>query len=100
MGNNRNLIAAISYITWLGFIIAIVTGDRSDRFVAHHLNQALVIDIISVVSGVLVVIPVLGAMVAGVVNAAVFVFDIIGAVSAFRGSMISLPIVGDIHLIG
>lgn len=97
---NKNLIAAISYITWIGFIIAIVTGDRNDRFVAHHLNQALVIDIISVVSGVLVVVPVLGAMIAAVVNLAVIVFDIMGAVSAFSGNMISLPVVGDIHLIG
>lgn len=100
MNNRQNLIAAISYITWIGFIIAIVTGDRSDRFVAHHLNQALVIDIVSVVSGVLVVIPILGAMVAGVVNIAVFVFDIIGAINAFRGNMIELPFVSDIHLIG
>lgn len=100
MNNRQNIIAAISYITWIGFIIAIVTGDRSDRFVAHHLNQALVIDIVSVVSGVLVVIPILGAMVAGVVNIAVFIFDIMGAIDAFRGGMIKLPFVSDIHLIG
>ncbi len=100
MYNRRNIIAAVSYITWIGFIIAIVMGDRGDRFMAHHLNQALVIDIISVVGGVLVVIPLLGGMAAGIINMAVFVFDIMGAISAYKGSMASLPIIGDIHLIG
>ena len=100
MNNNRNLLAAISYITWIGFIAAFVMGDRSDRFMSHHLNQALVIDLAGVISGVLVVIPVLGAAVAGVVNMAVVVFDIMGAISAYRGSTESLPLIGDIHLIG
>ena len=100
MKMDKNKIAAISYITWIGFIAAYAMGDRTDRFTMHHLNQALVIDLASVISGVLVVIPILGAMVAGVVNIAVFVFDIIGAISAYRGSMLSLPLVGDVHIIG
>lgn len=100
MNNNRNLLAAVSYITWIGFIAAIIMGDRSDRFMAHHLNQALVIDLAGVISGVLVVIPVIGAVIAGVVNMAVIVFDIMGAISAYKGSMAPLPLVGDIHLIG
>lgn len=100
MSKNRNLIAAVSYITWVGFIAAFVMGDRSDRFTAHHLNQALVLDLIGVVAGVLAVIPILGTMVAGVVNIAVMVFDIMGAIGAYRGSMEPLPFIGDIHLIG
>ncbi len=100
MNNRRNFIAAISYITWIGFLIAIVTGDRTDRFVAHHLNQALVIDLIGLVSGVLAVIPILGAMIAGVVNLAVMVVDVIGAIGAFRGDMVEFPYISDIHIIG
>lgn len=100
MNNNRNLLAAVSYITWFGFLIAFFMGDKSDRFTMHHLNQALVIDLAGLVSAVLVVIPILGAMVAGVVNMAVVVFDIMGAISAYRGSTAPLPLVGDIHLIG
>ena len=100
MNNRRNLIAAISYITWVGFILAIVTGDRSDRFVAHHLNQALVLDLISIAGGVLAVIPIVGTLVGGVINVAVFALDIVGAVSAYKGIMISFPYIGDIHLIG
>ena len=98
--NNSRTVAVVSYITWIGWIIAFLIRDRRDAFAAHHLNQALVIDLISIIAGVFAVIPLLGAMVAGVVNIAVIVFDIMGAVGAYKGSMISLPIVGDIHLIG
>ena len=100
MGNNRNVIALISYITWVGFLIALVAGDRSDRFIMHHMNQALVINIASVVGGVLAVIPLLGGMAASIVSLAVFVFDIMGIISAYRGSTDPLPLIGDIHLIG
>ena len=100
MNNNRNLLAAVSYITWFGFIIAFALGDRSDSFVRHHLNQALVINLAGLISGVLVVIPVLGAMVAGVVNIAGIVFDIMAISTALRGTMEPLPLIGDIHIIG
>ena len=43
MNGNNKTAAIAAYITWIGFIIAICIGDRSDRYVAHHLNQALVI---------------------------------------------------------
>ena len=100
MSNNRNLIAAVGYFTWLGFIIAFAIGDKNDPFVRHHLNQALVIDLAGLIAGVFAVIPILGAMIAGVVNVAGFVFDIMGAISAYRGSTESLPLIGDIHIIG
>jgi uncharacterized membrane protein len=75
-------------------------GDRSDRFIAHHLNQALVLNIASIVGGVLTVIPILGGMASGIVSMAVFVLDIMGIMRAYGGSTDPLPIVGDIHLIG
>ena len=28
--NNRNILAALSYITWIGFLIAFFMGDKSD----------------------------------------------------------------------
>jgi len=100
MNNNKNLFAAISYITWVGFLIATLMGDRSDRFMAHHLNQALVINIASILGGVLTVIPILGSIASGLISLAVLVLGIMGVVSAYRGSMQPLPIIGDIHLIG
>lgn len=100
MSRNRNLIAAVSYITWIGFIIAFAVGDKNDSFIRHHLNQALVIDLAGLIGGVFAVIPLLGAVVAGVVNIAGFVLDIMGAFGAYSGSTDPLPVVGDIHIIG
>ena len=98
---DKNKTAAIaSYITWIGFIIAICIGDRSDRYVAHHLNQALILNIASIVGGVLKVIPLVGNMAAGVVSVVVLVFWVIGIYRAATGSTEPLPFIGDIHLIG
>ncbi|MBR0468592.1 MAG: hypothetical protein IJJ16_02665 [Mogibacterium sp.] len=100
MANKRNLIAAAGYITWIGFIIAVVMGDRGDGFSAHHLNQALVINLIGVVGGVLAVIPLIGSIASGIISVAVFAYDVMGAISAYKGSTQSLPFLENIHLIG
>jgi uncharacterized membrane protein len=100
MANNRNVVALISYITWVGFLIAFLMGDRSDRFFTHHLNQAQVLNIASIVGGVLSVLPLVGGIATSLVSLAVFVLDIMGILSAYRGSTDPLPIVGDIHLMG
>ena len=100
MNGNNKTAAIAAYITWIGFIIAICIGDRSDRYVAHHLNQALVLNIISVLGGVLGVIPLVGNLAASIVSVAVLVFWIMGIYRAATGSTEPLPFIGDIHLIG
>lgn len=100
MNNNSKIAAVAAYITWVGFIIAILIGDRSDRFVAHHLNQAMVINILSIVGGVLAALPLVGGMIGWLVSVAVFVFWIMGIYRAVTGSTEPLPFIGDIHLIG
>ena len=97
---NRNIIAAVGYFTCIGFLIAYIMGDKNDPFVRHHLNQALVIDLAGLIGGVFAVIPLLGALVAAVVNIGGAVLDVMGAVSAYQGSTAPLPLVGDIHIIG
>ena len=100
--NNRNakVEAVAAYITWIGFIIAIIIGDKSDRYVMTHINQALVINIVSILGGVLAAIPLLGGMIGWLVSVAVCVFAIMGIGRAAAGSDEPLPIIGDIHLIG
>ena len=100
MNGNNKTAAIAAYITWIGFIIAICIGDRSDRYVAHHLNQALVINIASVLGGVLGVRPLVGNLAASIVSVAVLVFWIMGIYRAAIGSTEPLPFIGDIHLIG
>lgn len=97
---NKNILAAIGYFTWIGFLIAFIAGDKNDPFIRHHLNQALIIDLAGLIARVLAVIPLLGAMIAAVVNIAGFVLDVMGALSAYRGSTEPLPYIGGIHIIG
>ena len=100
MNGNNKTAAIVSYITWIGFLIALCIGDRSDRYVSHHLNQALVLNLLSIVGGVLEVIPVIGSIAAGIVSLGVLVFWVMGIYRAATGSTEPLPLVGDIHLIG
>ena len=97
---SKNLLAAVSYFTWIGFLAAFLLCDRNDPFMRHHLNQALVIDLAGLIAGVFAVIPLLGALIAGVVNLAGFILDVMGAISAYGGSTAPLPVVGDVHIIG
>ena len=100
MYNRSNIPAIISYITWVGFIIAIVIGDRTDGFTRHHMNQALVISILGFIGGVLNIIPVLGNIASGIISLAVLVFSVLGIYRAATWSTEPLPFIGDFHLIG
>ena len=100
MYNRSNTAAVISYITWVGFIVALIVGDRTDRFTMHHLNQALVLNLASIVGGVLAVIPLLGSLATWIVSVAVFAFDIMGIYRAATWNDEPLPLIGEIHLIG
>ena len=100
MNKKSNAAAIISYLTWVGFIIAILVGDRSDDFTRHHLNQALIINILSIVGGVVAVIPFLGSIVGGLISLVVVVFWCLGIFRAVTWSIEPLPLIGDIHLIG
>ncbi len=40
----------VAYLTWVGLIIAFVAGDRENA--KFHMNQALVIDLFGLLSGV------------------------------------------------
>ena len=100
MKNNSKTAAVASYITWIGFLIALVIRDPSDGYVAHHMNQALVLNIAAVVGSVLSMIPVLGSIASGIISLATFILCIMGIYRAATGSTKPLPLIGDFHLIG
>lgn len=76
---------------WIGLIIAACAGNREDEFTKFHINQALMIDICSLI----VIIPVIGQ----ILWVVLLVFRIIGLIWAISGKMYSLPIVGNVKLI-
>ncbi|MBR5799545.1 MAG: hypothetical protein IKY23_05735 [Lachnospiraceae bacterium] len=79
----------VAYLTWIGFLIAILSGDKeASKF---HLNQALVI----MLFGLLSIIPCVG-YVWGIV---VLVFWVMGLISAINGEEKEVPVIGKIKLI-
>ena len=99
MNQKSNLAAVIAYITWVGFFVALLVGDKNDDFTRMHLNQALVLNIGGILSGVIMIIPLIGTIAGGILEIAVLVLDIMGIARAASWSMEPLPFISDIHLI-
>jgi uncharacterized membrane protein len=99
MNQKSNLAAVIAYITWVGFFVALLVGDRNDDFTRQHLNQALVLNIGGILSGVIMIIPLIGTIAGGIMEIAIFVLDIMGIVRAATWSMEPLPFISNFRLI-
>ena len=100
MNSNSKAASIAAYITWVGFLIALIVRDPADRFTAHHMNQALVLNVIGIAAGALNIIPIIGNIAGLVIGVGVFVLDIMGIARAAAGSMEPLPFIGEIHWIG
>lgn len=88
--------AILSYITVIGFIIAIVLqGQKKTRLGAFHLRQSLGIYLTGVVAGLLVFIPIIGWVAMPVVGLALIVFWVMGLVAAAQGRMTPVPLIGE-----
>lgn len=95
-----NIPAIISYLSWIGWVIALIVRDPADRFAAHHLNQALILNIISILVGIITRVPLLGGIVSFVLSLAALVLWIMGIYRAIMWDDRPLPLIGDIHLMG
>lgn len=103
---NAKITGGVSYITIIGWIVAIVLGDKNDSLAKHHLNQSLVINIIGLLAaavgwllGLIPVIRVLAGIVGGVLGVVFLLLAIYGAVFAFKGEAKTIPFVGEIKII-
>ena len=99
MNKNTKLFSVISYITWIGWFIAFFMSEMDDQLVRHHLNQALVINIIETVGTILIRTGGLFAVIGEIIDIAVLVLFIMGIARAAKLSDEPLPVIGEIHLI-
>ena len=86
---DKKVTGIVGYIGWIGWIIAYLAGDKEGA--KFHLNQALVLNIASLLS----VIPLVG----WVVSILVLVFWIKGIVAAIKAEEKALPIIGGIKIL-
>ncbi|MFW6450084.1 MAG: DUF4870 domain-containing protein [Nanoarchaeota archaeon] len=90
MGKNDkgHMVAILSYITIIGWIIALVLHQENKTSLgSFHLRQALLLMIVGLV---LTFIPIIGWL----LNIVVFVFWIIGLVYAIQGKEKEIPLIG------
>lgn len=87
--------AVVSYLTWVGWVIAFLMGDRKDPFTLRHLNQSLIINLIETVGTIIARIPFGGSFVGEIIDIACLVLWIMGIVRAAKGSDEPLPVIGE-----
>ncbi len=93
---NKKTTGILAYITWIGWLIAFLAGDKEGA--KFHLNQALVVNLASIVCGILGYIPVVN-LVGGILGIVVFVFWVMGLIAAIREEEKPLPVIGNIRII-
>ena len=91
---NKKVTAILCYFSLLLWIVAYVVGDREGA--KHHLNQGLVLNLLSIIGGVVAkIVPGVG-LVLGII---ILVFAIMGIVAAVKDEDKKLPIIGDIQIL-
>ncbi len=99
MYKNSKLYSIISYITWIGWIIAFVARDKNDPLVRRHVNQALILNLASTVVSLLARIGGAMGIICFVLDLALLVLYIMGIIKAAKMSEEPLPLVGGLEII-
>lgn len=104
--SENRIFGIVSYITWIGFIIAIVASDKNDAFSRHHINQGLVLNllttIVNILSWILGLIPFIGIIfkiIFWIVDVIIFIIWLIALISACKGEIKDMPILGSIKIL-
>ena len=94
MYRHSRLFSVISYITWIGWVIALALRDKGDPLVHRHINQSLLLHSIAVIGRFLTrahgPIGILG----DIVGIVCLILGIMGILRALRMSEEPLPLVG------
>ena len=94
---SNKLMAAISYI-WILFLVPLFAA-KDDAFARFHANQGLLLFLVSIVLGIIAIIPFIGAIISAIGGVVTFVFMILGIINALKGEMKPLPLIGGIEII-
>lgn len=87
----------VAYITWIGLLIAFFAGDKEGA--KFHINQALVIWLGYIVAYVISWVPIVGGLVAAVLDIFLFVCFILGLISACKDEEKEIPLIGQIKIL-
>ncbi len=82
----NRVVGIVCYLTWIGWIIAAILGDKNDTFVKFHLNQSLCLNVAGIILVVLTVIPIVN-IICIILLIILFIFWLIAFVNACAGNM-------------
>lgn len=91
--------AIVSYLTWVGWIVAMLLRDKEDRFTTRHINQSLAINLLETLGTWLAARKFLGGVPGEVIDLVVLILWIMGIVRAGKGSDAPLPVVGRVNIV-
>ncbi|OGS70191.1 MAG: hypothetical protein A3F91_01805 [Flavobacteria bacterium RIFCSPLOWO2_12_FULL_35_11] len=87
-------VAIISYITWIGTLIAfIMNNEKHNSFAAFHIRQMIGLSLFSIIISFIARYV---GFVAGIFGIGLFVLWIIGFIGAINGEEKKVPLVGDL----
>ena len=98
---DKKVTGILAYISWLGWLIAFLAGDKEGA--KFHLNQALVLNICSLAVGIVfgvlsIFIPFMG-YISSICSLVLFIFFILGLISAIKEEEKELPLIGSIKIL-
>lgn len=93
---DKKLTGIVAYITWIGFLIAYLAGDKEGA--KFHLNQACVLAIAGLACTVLSWVPIV-RWVVWVLDLVLLVLAVMGIVSAVNDEEKPLPLIGGISVL-
>lgn len=89
------VVGIVSYITFIGWIVALIMNNPKSEYGSFHIRQSLGIMLLFVASAVTFVIPFLGMIIAPIGYLFALVLWIIGLVGAAQGKTSPIPIIGE-----
>jgi uncharacterized membrane protein len=105
MENNENpvntsnmdpkVVSIVSYLTLIGWIVALVLNNPKSEQASFHIRQSLGIILVAIISGFIMIIPILGWLIgiAGYILA--FVMWLLGFIGAVQGEQKVVPVLGE-----
>ena len=92
-GKGKNTMMAV--IAYIVFFVPLLTDAKDDPFVKYHVKQGMVLFIAAVLAWLIIsALPVIGILIAPILDIAIILFLIIGIINAVNGVEKPLPLIG------
>ena len=91
--NKKN--TGMAVVAYLVFFIPLLTDAKNDPFVKYHVKQGIVLLVSAIIAWLIIqALPVIGLVMAPLLDVAIIVLLIIGIMNAVKGVEKPLPLIG------